>query len=131
MAKVTVRQPQAGGETATATAPKPDILEATDSRGRKLTIKKLTLLEEMNLMVAAGANKAAIPKWMQYASVVACVRSIDGERVDMPLTSRILDANVALVGSEGFAAAVAVLYEDLPEDVREMAADDAVATAKN
>ena len=112
-------------------APKSDVLEATDSRGRKLTIKKLTLLEEMNLMVAAGAERAAIPKWMQYASVVACVRSVDGDMIDPPLTGRLLNANIARVGSEGFAAAVTVLFDDLPPDVRDMAVDDAAASAKN
>ncbi len=99
-----------------------------DSRGRTLTVKKLTLLEEMDLLAAAGADNSANTRWMFYASLASCVRSIDGELMGPALTTRILRGNLQQVGSDGIAAVAKVFAAELPDD--EPGSDD-VAAAKN
>jgi hypothetical protein len=101
-----------------------------DALGRTLQIKKLSLLEEMDLLAAAGAERSGNARWMQYATVVCCVRKIDEDFIHRPQTSRILQSNIQQVGAEGFAAVVKALAAELPDDIDALDGD-ALATAKN
>lgn len=132
--KVTMRQPRAEApvETVGGTPAAPDgAVVVTDSLGRKLTVKKLNLMEEMNLMVAAGSDRSSNARWMQYATIVSCVRKIGDEHMQPPMTLRILQGNIQAVGSEGFAAAIGAMRSELPDDVESLAGDDTKDTAKN
>ena len=133
-ARVTMREPRVRmpepGATPKPAAAASDILTVQDSRGRTLKVKKLSLWEEMNLMAAAGADRAAIPRWMQYATVVACIRQIDDDPLTPPATLRVLQSNIQLAGSEGFAAVIQALAAELPDDVGDLS-DDVVGSAKN
>ena len=133
MATVRVREPRNPGNTpepAVEVAPKSDTMTVKDAKGRTLTIKKLSLLEEMNLLAAAGAERAGIARWMQYATIVSCVRKIDDNVLDLPGNLRLLNANIALVGAEGCAAVLSALAADLPPDVDDLAGDDVAGTAR-
>ncbi len=121
-AKVTMREPRVQPQLPAATPADP----ATDSRGRVLTIKKLSLREEMDVLAAAGAERADNRRWMFYATLAACVRSIDGHPLPPPASLRTLLANVDQVGAEGINAVIAFFKDDV-EDVP----DDLLDTAKN
>src|ERR1700733_8052274 len=99
-----MREPRAPSEAGVAKTPKSQSdggsIIVKDALGRTLQIKKLSLLEEMDLLAAAGAERSGNARWMQYASVVCCVRKIDEDFIQAPHTSRILQSNIQQVGSD-------------------------------
>lgn len=81
----------------------------TDSRGRVITFKKLSMLELMDVQEAAGAQLAANQSWMAMAMMAYSVTSIDGERVIRPQTKNQIRALVQRLGDEGMGALFAKL----------------------
>ncbi len=82
----------------------------TDTRGRKLEIKQLSLLEEMGLLAVAGP-RADNRRWMMYATWAHCVRGIDGLPFVLPVTENQLKAHISRVDSAGVAAVALLLSE--------------------
>lgn len=116
MSETTERRMPAVGETKTV----------VDSLGRKLTVRELDLLEEMDVIEAAGPKNAQNARWMMYATLAACVRDIDG--VPSISSGGMLRGHLKTVGSEGINAVIGVLTPAAPP-----AGDgnDVTATAKN
>ncbi len=81
----------------------------TDAKGRTLVIRRLNMMEEFDLIEAAGAENSQNARWMQYATIVACVRSIDGMPSPPFIKKQIIRNWVGRVGSEGYAAVVKAL----------------------
>ena len=103
-----------------------------DSRGRTLTIKQLSLLEEMDLLAVAGADNARNSRWMLYATMAACVRSIDGSPLDPLLKPALLRSRVQQVGAEGVRVVSDIINEERPpEDDDQADANDVATIAKN
>jgi hypothetical protein len=150
MAQVTMREPR--GPKAAESAPIPskntktssamptpfrdgETITRKDARNRTLTIKQLSLLEEMDLLAAAGADNARNSRWMLYATMAACVRSIDGDPLQPIPNLRLLRSRVQHIGAEGVRLVSEIIAAETPPDDEdgEMPgfADDVAATAKN
>jgi hypothetical protein len=106
----------------------------SDGLGRQLDIRKLTILEEMDLLEMAG-EAASNTRWMLMATIASTVRTIDGVPRPLPTNRKLLRAQMTAVGSEGLSAAISALGADVPEDA-DTDVDDGtlgrhVAIAKN
>ena len=119
-------------QTAQPARPQPSTLTVvTDDTGRKLEVKSLGLLEEMDLLEAAGTPTPP-DRWMMIATFAACVRTIDGVPCPPITTRRMIRDQVGRVGPAGLRAAVKALSpEDVPEGAEEAIAADPLALAKN
>ena len=103
----------------------------TDSTGRVLEVKSISLSEELNLIEAAG-QLSDVARWMMIATFACTVRSIDGLPLPMPRTQNQIRGAVAKVGSQGLKAAIAALSpEDVPDDADEVMAGQKPDLAKN
>lgn len=76
----------------------------TDSRGRKIAIKKLSPLDRMRLFKLLGADGSQNPMLFGYAALAASVTSIDGVTEHMPTSEAQLYALVERLGDEGLDA---------------------------
>lgn len=105
-----------------------------DADGRKLEVKKLDILEELDLIEVAG-EASENRRWMMLTTLACCVRSINGVPILYPKTKKALRDHVAKVGPVGIAAVVDLYRAELPPDVGEEAGGSAgqeeIATAKN
>ena len=95
----------------------PEMTTTTDKDGRILEFKVLDLMEEMDLIEAAGSPTPP-DRWMQYATLAATVRSINGVPRPYPTNRKMIRDQVQVVGSAGVSAVIAALASgDLPETV--------------
>ena len=101
----------------------------TDSLGRVLVLKKLDLLNELDVIEAAGAASSN-QRWMFLATLAATVRTIDGVPIPFPSDRKSLRSVMGLVKSEGVAAVVKAFNEDIP-DIPAEAGPAEADTAKN
>ena len=110
-------------------------LTRTDSKGRVLVVRQLNLREEMDLLSVAGPDDAMNRRWMMYATMVACVRSIDGAPIPMAAKRTALLNNIDRIGAEGVAVVASILAAETPDDADEAEPGDkpseTVAVAKN
>lgn len=86
-------------------------MEVTDTRGRKIVVKKLNALEKMRLAKVMGPDGVTNPSYSAYATIAASVISIDGEHEPFPMTTRALEAMVTQLDDEGLEAATSGVYE--------------------
>jgi hypothetical protein len=103
---------------------------ATDTNGRKYTLRELTPGSFMDLLEAAGgASQNA--GYLRYAMAVASVIDIDGVPVPMPQDRRQLRALGDKIGNDGMIAIFNVLFpqDSVPGTVD--TSDPALATAGN
>lgn len=112
-----------------------DQRDVVDSLGRKLAVRPLQLMDEMDVIEAAG-NAGDNRAWMMRAEVCCAVRAINGVPVIMPTTRNALRNHILAVGTEGLMAVMAALSDDMPASVAEelgatAAAEEARATASN
>lgn len=99
----------------------------TDSKGRKLTLKELSLVDELDLIAAAGPH-ASLDRYIQLISLVACVTAIDGVPLPGCHNSIQLRGNVTRVGRDGVNAVVAHLAAQRGEgSSNEATTDDVLA----
>ena len=89
-------------------------ISATDHTGRRLQLRSLDLIEEFDLIEAAGVASET-QRWMMLATFAACVRSIDDIPCVRPTTKALIRQQVQKVGSAGMRAVVAALSTELPE----------------
>jgi hypothetical protein len=89
---------------------------ASDSLGRRLTVRRLTALERLRLFKAVGPELAQNPPYFGMAALAACVIDIDGVPVPPPTTEAQLESLVQRLGDEGIEA-VAQLF-DMSEPVK-------------
>lgn len=80
----------------------------------------MTVLEEMALSSAIKADHLSNPVWMQWATLAACIRRIDGEAVPMATAESEIRATISRVGDEvmrhmmgRWAARMSVLAEEI------------------
>lgn len=102
MAKLTVR------ESATPTQ---EVLRAananlvvTDSRGRKIEVRKLKTLDRMRLLELVGSENANNDRYLGYATLAFSVTSIDDQPIPRPATKMALEAIVQNLDDDGFEA---------------------------
>ena len=105
MANVTVHQ-DGHGET-----PSRSIVRAAnaeefieDSRGRRLGVRKLKVLERLNMLKLIGNGNSDNLLYVSSVSPAFLVTSIDGDPVEKPTTQLQLDALVQRLDEEGLEA---------------------------
>ncbi len=88
-----------------------------DSRGRILTIRRLTVLDRLRLFKAAGAVLAENAPWFGMAVLAASVSAIDDVPVPMPTNESQIEACVARLGDDGLTAVADAIDGDERADV--------------
>jgi len=102
IAKATIRAAgdQAAPTTVTTTT-SGDNRTVKDANGRSITVRRLSVLEEMRLLKILGEHNSS---YYSLCSQVARVASINGEPVPMPNSEREIELLAARLGHEGIAA---------------------------
>jgi hypothetical protein len=78
----------------------------TDAKGRKLTLRKLTVLDQARMLRAIGSRDPKQAQNQPYVQLVECacmVEAIDGVPVVMPNNEAQIDALLGKLGDEGTA----------------------------
>jgi hypothetical protein len=99
----------------------------TDSNGRQITFRRLTVLDTARLMRAVGAEHANNTGFLGLATVAAMVTEIDGVPQPQPRNLVQVDAAIERLGDEGFKAIAEAM--GIGTDPDEEA--DVLAAAKN
>ena len=94
----------------------------TDAKGRKLTTRKLNVLDQVKLLRAIGPDQARNQPYVDIVTMSASVADIDGIPLVIPTNERQIDAAIGRIGDEGFAALMVYMK-------REIAAVEAAAEA--
>lgn len=104
----------AEGPKVTLNAPEPKMQVAppsqrrattlVDARGRRLTLRDLTVLDQVRLLRAIGPAQSANEPYVNIVNVCASVADIDGDVMPFPSNEREIDALVRMIGDAGFAA---------------------------
>ena len=79
-------------------------MQATDARGRALSIKPPTALDRLRLFKAVGPVLAENPRYVGYATLAMAVTAIDGVPVPPPANEAQVEALVERLGDEGLVA---------------------------
>ncbi len=109
----------------------PGAVTVTDELGRLLEVKSLDLLDEMDLIEAAGVPMPP-DRWVMIATFAACVRTIDGMPRPLPKNRAGIRDQVRRVGPAGLRAAIKALApEDVPDGAAEAIEGEPLAVAKN
>lgn len=94
----------------------------TDAGGRRLALRRMTVLDKLRLFKAAGPVLAQNGPWLGVALLACSVTAIDDIPVPMPATEPQIEALVARLGDAGIAAAAAALSaaaETAPDATRQ------------
>ena len=81
----------------------------TDSRGRVLSLRRLTALDKLRLFKAAGPVLSQNQPWLGMALLACSVAALDDVPVPPPVTEGQVEALVARLGDDGLAAVGAAL----------------------
>jgi hypothetical protein len=95
---------------------------ATDSKGRKITVRRLLPVHRLRLFAVAG-DLAQNESWMSLGALAWSVVSIDGEPAQ-PNSIREIEACLSALGDEGLSAAAEAfvsLMGPRDEDTKEIA----------
>jgi hypothetical protein len=77
---------------------------ATDAKGRRLVLRRLTALDTLRLFKAAGPILAQNEPWLSMAGLAFSVLEIDGIPVPPPATEPQIESLIDRLGDEGLAA---------------------------
>lgn len=75
-----------------------------DAKGRKLTTREITVLDQVKLLRAIGPAQSSNTPYVRLVTAAAMVTMIDGTPMPMPVNERQIDAAIERLGDEGFAA---------------------------
>jgi hypothetical protein len=84
-----------------------------DSKGRRLTLRRLTALDTLRLFKAAGPVLAQNEPWLSMAGLAFSILEIDGVPVPAPVTEAQIEGLIDRLGDEGLAA-IADTIKDEP-----------------
>lgn len=84
---------------------------AVDAQGRRLALRRLTALDKLRLLKAAGPVLAHNQPWLGIAVLAASVTAIDDVPVPPPGNEAQVEALVARLGDDGIAAVAEALSE--------------------
>ena len=76
----------------------------TDAKGRKLTLRKINVVDQMKILRAIGPAQASNQPYVQLVTMAAMVADIDGVPIPLFANERQIDAACTRIGDEGFAA---------------------------
>lgn len=75
-----------------------------DSKGRRLTVRRLRALDTLRLFKAAGPVLALNESWLSMAALAFAIQEIDGVPVPTPATEAQIESLIERLGDEGLAA---------------------------
>ena len=76
----------------------------TDAKGRKITLRDLTVLDQVKMLRAIGPKQAENQPYYGMVESACMASAIDGVPVIMPANESQIDAVIAKLGDEGMAA---------------------------
>lgn len=88
------------------------LFTAFDSRGRRLTLRRLTALDTLRLFKAAGPLLAQNEPWLSMAGLAFSVVELDAVPVPSPTTEAQIEGLIDRLGEEGLAAIAETLKEE-------------------
>lgn len=85
----------------------------TDAKGRKLTLRKLNVLDQVKLLRAIGADQSRNQPYVEIVTMAASVSQIDEVPCMMPTNERLIDAAIDRIGDEGFGALMVYMQREV------------------
>ena len=79
-------------------------VSTTDVKGRSLVLRRLTALDTLRLLKAAGPTLSQNEPWLAMAGLVFAIVEIDGVPVPPPVTEHQIESLVDRLGEEGLEA---------------------------
>jgi hypothetical protein len=79
-------------------------ISVSDRKGRRLMLRRLTALDTLRLVKAAGPVLAQNEPWLSMAGLAFSVLEIDGVPVPPPATEPQIESLIDRLGDEGLAA---------------------------
>lgn len=107
-----------------------DTTTLTDSLGRQLEVKTLSIVDQFDLLEAAR-NQASYTKWFGLASLVFSCTAIDNVPLPMPTKPDDFKKNAAILKNEGLQAIARYISKKIEESEEETTSENTVETAKN
>jgi len=80
-----------------------------DTLGRRLALRKLTALDKLRLLKAAGPELAMNQPWLSMAMLAVSVAAIDDVPIPRPSTEAQIEALVGRLGDEGIEAVADII----------------------
>jgi len=80
-----------------------------DTLGRRLALRKLTALDKLRLLKAAGPDLAMNQPWLSMAMLAVSVAAIDDVPIPRPSTEVQIEALVGRLGDEGIEAVAEII----------------------
>ena len=91
----------------------PDFI--TDSKGRKITTRKINVMEQVKLLRAIGKDHSQNQPYVELVMMAASVSDIDGVPFVIPTNEKQIDAIIARIDDEGFAALIVNMNSQIQE----------------
>lgn len=88
-----------------------------DQLGRRLTVRKLTALDKLRLLKAAGPELAENQPWLSMAILAISVTAIDDVPIPRPSTESQIESLVGRLGDEGIETVANVI--NMSDDTNE------------
>jgi hypothetical protein len=90
----------------------------TDAKGRKITLRKLNVLDQVKMLRAIGPRQAENQPYFQLVECACMVDAIDGVPLMMPANEQQIDAAIGRLGDDGMAAIMVHRMEDIQATTR-------------
>jgi hypothetical protein len=87
-------------------------IQARDSLGRTLTVRRIHALDRLRLLKLAGPELSQNDAWLNMAALALSVTEINGVPRAPPVTERHIEATVSELGDSGLQATAEALSED-------------------
>lgn len=128
MAEATITASSVAETPTQAPAVAPAPLSTKDKNGRAITLRKLSVLQSMQLLKLLGGNNDAYYQWCMN---VARVADIGGEGIAIPQSEMQIEATAQKLGDEGVAALMRILIQEAKEAELTRGAEAERDTVKN
>ena len=96
------------------------LVYVTDSKGRKLGLRRLDFLEEFRIMETVGPELASNQTYMGMLNPLLFLAEIDGESVEIPRNKRQVEALIQRAGREGFSAVFEGVVKNFSSDQKDI-----------
>ena len=97
-----------------------ELVYVTDSRGRKLGLRRLDFLEEFKIIETVGSETASNTTYMSMLNPLLYLAEIDGNPVEIPRSKLQVDGLIQRAGREGFLAVVEGITRHFAGDAAEL-----------
>jgi len=96
----------------------------TDAKGRKITLRDLTVMDQMRMLRAIGPAQSSNQPYVQMVTCACMVTEIDGMPIPFPTNERAIDGVVQRLGDDGMSAVMVDMMAEMDRTMK--AAQDAV-----